>query len=187
MRFGYAKTSMHEIAADCRMSAANLYRYFDGKLAIGAAVAVEEQTGLLADCDRATAAAAHDATTRLVTLFHAIIDTTRHQMTAVPLLFELRLAVWREKPELRTQFLRDIEVRIVAALAGRPLDEAGADRSFEASGRLVLLASAPFVLPWMMQNTLFGDPQTQVEPLIRCLVLGMAADRETRSLANTNC
>jgi AcrR family transcriptional regulator len=29
-RYGYAKTSMQEIAADCGMSAANLYHYYDG-------------------------------------------------------------------------------------------------------------------------------------------------------------
>jgi AcrR family transcriptional regulator len=182
-RFGYSKTSMHEIAGDCRMSAANLYRYFDGKLAIGAAVAAEEQRGLLADCDHAAEAAAHEPIIRLVTLFQAIIATTRRQMTAAPLLFELRLAVWREKPELRNQFLREIEVRIVAALAEDPVGGAGVDPGLEVAGRLVLLASAPFVLPWMMQNVPFGDPQTQVEPLVRCLVLGIAASREARSAA----
>ena len=48
VRFGYAKTSMQEIADDCHMSVANLYRYFDGKLAIGAAVSAAEQTALFA-------------------------------------------------------------------------------------------------------------------------------------------
>jgi len=38
-QYGYNKTTMAEIARDCGMSAANLYRYFDSKLAIGAAIA----------------------------------------------------------------------------------------------------------------------------------------------------
>ena len=37
--YGYQKTAMAEVAGDCTMSAANLYRYFDNKLAIGAALA----------------------------------------------------------------------------------------------------------------------------------------------------
>jgi AcrR family transcriptional regulator len=37
--FGYNKTTMAEIAGDCQMSAANLYRYFDNKLDIGAGLA----------------------------------------------------------------------------------------------------------------------------------------------------
>ena len=38
-QYGYNKTTMAEIAKDCAMSAANLYRYFENKLAIGAALA----------------------------------------------------------------------------------------------------------------------------------------------------
>ncbi|NOX42417.1 MAG: TetR/AcrR family transcriptional regulator [Gammaproteobacteria bacterium] len=37
--YGYNKTTMAEIAKDCDMSAANLYRYFDNKLNIGAVFA----------------------------------------------------------------------------------------------------------------------------------------------------
>ncbi len=37
--FGYGKTTMAEIATDCAMSAANLYRYFNNKHDIGAALA----------------------------------------------------------------------------------------------------------------------------------------------------
>ena len=83
------------------MSAANLYRYYDGKLAIAAAVAAADQAGLFTACDRAMAAAAPNAMPRLAALFHAIIDATRHQMTAAPFLFELRSIVWLGKPELR--------------------------------------------------------------------------------------
>ncbi len=38
-RFGYNKTTMAEVAEDCQMSAANLYRYFENKQAIGAQLA----------------------------------------------------------------------------------------------------------------------------------------------------
>lgn len=39
--FGYGKTTMAEIAADCAMSPANLYRYFKNKHDIGTALASE--------------------------------------------------------------------------------------------------------------------------------------------------
>ena len=35
-QYGYSKTTMSEIAGDCDMSAANIYRYFENKLEIGA-------------------------------------------------------------------------------------------------------------------------------------------------------
>lgn len=39
-RYGFAKTTMAELAGDCGMSAGNLYRYFNNKEEIGAQVAV---------------------------------------------------------------------------------------------------------------------------------------------------
>jgi AcrR family transcriptional regulator len=38
--YGYRKTTMAEVARDCSMSAGNLYRYFESKSDIGAAVSV---------------------------------------------------------------------------------------------------------------------------------------------------
>ena len=37
--YGFGKTTMAEIASDIDMSTANLYRYYENKLAIGAAMA----------------------------------------------------------------------------------------------------------------------------------------------------
>ncbi|MFC1523238.1 TetR/AcrR family transcriptional regulator [Thermodesulfobacteriota bacterium] len=40
-RYGFTKTTMQEIASECRMSAANIYRFFDGKKDILAAIVTE--------------------------------------------------------------------------------------------------------------------------------------------------
>ena len=40
--FGYGKTSMAEIAADCGMSPGNIYRFFPGKLDIAEAIASDD-------------------------------------------------------------------------------------------------------------------------------------------------
>jgi AcrR family transcriptional regulator len=41
LHYGYAKTTMAEIAGDCNMSPGNLYRYFPGKLDIAEAISQE--------------------------------------------------------------------------------------------------------------------------------------------------
>ncbi|MFN9357805.1 MAG: TetR/AcrR family transcriptional regulator, partial [Alphaproteobacteria bacterium] len=41
LHYGYAKTTMAEIASDCSMSPGNLYRYFPGKLDIAEAICTE--------------------------------------------------------------------------------------------------------------------------------------------------
>jgi AcrR family transcriptional regulator len=176
-RYGYAKTSMQEIAEDCGMSAANLYRYYDGKLAIGLAVARAEQATLFATCDRAVATAGAGGPARLVALFHALIDGSRHQIKSARPLFELSLIVSRERSEYRRHYLQEIETRIVAALGGETPAANGEEGRMARCSRLILIASAPFVLPWMMQNEPFGDPRPQVGPLIRCLISGMVAEQ----------
>jgi len=174
LQFGYAKTSMQEIATACDMSAANLYRFYDGKLAIGAAVATREQSVLLAACDRAVAGAGPDLAERLVALFQANIDATQKTLKRSPLLFELALTVAREMPELRRQFLRAVESRIIAIMADGQATTPFAAAAVKLRSRMILMASAPFVLPWMMQNEPFGNPRPMVEPLICSLVAGLA-------------
>jgi AcrR family transcriptional regulator len=172
-RFGYAKTSMAEIAEDCGMSVANLYRYYEGKPAIGAAVAAAEQAALFAVCDQAVATVRGDLTVKLTTLFQALIDGTRRQIASTPLLFELGMTVAREQPEHRQRFLQEVEARIAAILAAGDNDEAPAAVDGKVARRLILMASAPFVLPWMLRTLPFGNPRPQVEPLMKCLVSGL--------------
>jgi AcrR family transcriptional regulator len=172
-RFGFAKTSMQEIATDCHMSVANLYRYYEGKLGLGAAVAAAEQAALFAACDRAVASGSGDWTARLVRFFQALIDETHRQIKSTPLLFELEMTVARERPEHRQRFLRETEARIVAILSvGGDGDPANPIHR-KAASRLILMASAPFVLPWMLRTQPFGNPRAQVEPLMQCLVAGL--------------
>ncbi len=175
-QFGYAKTSMQEIATACDMSPANLYRFYDGKLAIGAAVAWADQAEQLAAVDLAVQTAGSDMADQLIALFQANIDATRRKMKRRPLLFELWLTVAREKPDLRRQFLHDIEARIMAILAVGHDMSAFESAAIKLRSRLIMLASAPFVLPWMMQNEPFGNPRAMVEPLIRSLAAGLAEE-----------
>jgi AcrR family transcriptional regulator len=172
-RFGYARTSMLEIAEDCGMSVANLYRYFEGKLGLGAAVAAAERAALFAACDRVVGTAPGDPTAKLIALFQALIDGTRRQIRSTPLLFELGMTVAREQPEQRQRFLQETEVRIAGILAARGDDETMAAIDAKVASRLILTACAPFVLPWMLRTQPFGNPRAQVEPLITCLVAGL--------------
>lgn len=172
-QFGFAKTSMQEIAAACGMSAANLYRFYDGKLAIGAAVAAREQQTLFADCDRAVVDAPGVPVAKLIAMFHALIDGTRRQIRSTPLLFELGMTVARERPEIRQRILRETEIRIAGILAEGGESSALASTGARTPSRLILIASAPFVLPWMLQTQPYGNARTAVEPLMNCLASGL--------------
>jgi AcrR family transcriptional regulator len=53
--YGFNKTTMAEIAADCRMSAANIYRYFPGKKSLLAQIAKDFFTEVERDIRQQTA------------------------------------------------------------------------------------------------------------------------------------
>src|ERR1700679_1481470 len=59
--FGYAKTTMAEIATDCAMSPGNLYRFFPGKLDIAEAIASEDYEHHLVHMRKIAVAAGKDA------------------------------------------------------------------------------------------------------------------------------
>lgn len=174
--YGYAKTAMQEIAEDCGMSAANLYRYYENKQAIAAAVVTADRTQLYEACQREVAQAGPQVAPALTALFGTVIDTTRRQLKQSPLLFELGMAVTREMPALRAQVLGEIRRMIVAIVqAGEARGELPAG---DAEGRAeqILLAGAAFVMPWLLLNQPFGDPRDKVGPLMNCLVAGLNAE-----------
>lgn len=173
LRFGFAKTSMQEIATACDMSAANLYRFYKGKLAIGLAVAWKEQAAVLAICDHAVSAAGPETARRLIALFQTNIEASRRNMKKAPLLFELDMIVAREEQELRRGFLREMEKRILAILSDGIEANAFESAAIKLQSRMIMMASAPFVLPWMLLNEPFGNPHSMVEPLIRSLISGL--------------
>lgn len=180
-QFGFAKTSMQEIAEACDMSAANLYRYYEGKLAIGAAVATGERQALFADCDRAVAAAPDVPVAKLIALFHALVDGTRRQIRSTPLLFELGMTVARARPEIRQRILRETEIRIAGILADGGKARALGPTDARTASRLILIASAPFVLPWMLQTQPYGNARAAVEPLMNCLASGLLRPKAPRT------
>jgi AcrR family transcriptional regulator len=182
-RFGFAKTSMQEIASAAGMSAANLYRFYDGKVAIGSAVARAEQSAVLAACDETVAAAGPDVAERLIAMFTAIIDVTRRRMKRTPLLFDLSVAMTRESPELRQRFLTELEECITVILSGRSAGQLTGSAAVRVRSRMILMACAPFILPWMLLNEPFGDPRPMIEPLVRQLLSGMGNGRSDPTLA----
>jgi AcrR family transcriptional regulator len=100
IRYGFGKTTMAEIAADCGMSAGNLYRFFDNKGDIAAASARDWLAALEAELSgigRDTARAPAD---RLRQVILAKLDALAKLVEAEPHLEELIEHVCRSREDL---------------------------------------------------------------------------------------
>ena len=100
VRFGYNKTTMAEIAGDCGMSAANIYRHFDNKLDIGARLAsqclsqrVEQQRDIVAQRET-------PASERLRELVFVTLRYTHDQWQETPLVNELVTALCGDRMDI---------------------------------------------------------------------------------------
>lgn len=96
--FGYAKTTMAEIAADLRMSAGNLYRFFASKLDIAEALAKERREvefKLYAAIVQRSDLSAHE---KLKTVLMDDAERIRATSTDQPRIVEISDIIARERP-----------------------------------------------------------------------------------------
>ena len=116
--YGYPKTTMAELAADCRMSPGNLYRYFKGKLDIAAAL-VREQNRIAAeklrpvlDCPQ------RNARQRLIDFLFADLRHTFHLLAHKPRMVEMAQLVAQARPDVQAEMQqreREILAQILRA------------------------------------------------------------------------
>lgn len=100
VRFGYNKTTMAEIAKDCAMSAANIYRFFDNKLDIGAQLASQCLSTLVAQQRDVVANKQQTASQRLRELVFTTLHYTHSQWQETPLVNELVTALCGERMDI---------------------------------------------------------------------------------------
>jgi len=98
--YGYQKTTMAEVAGDCTMSAANLYRYFDNKLDIGAALAkqilLEDEALLEQIVNDVNLSASEKLTAFTLKQLHY----TYHYFESAPKLAELVEVITAQRPDV---------------------------------------------------------------------------------------
>ena len=124
--YGFNKTTMAEIAQDCAMSAANIYRFFDNKSEIAAEgtiqwlAAAEEALGAVA------AGKTDSAAKRLNGMVRTRLELLSQLVARHPRLDELVADVCNQRPDL----IRDHDRTIGALIAG-VLDDGVAQGEFE--------------------------------------------------------
>jgi AcrR family transcriptional regulator len=104
LHYGYGKTTMSEIAADCNMSTGNLYRFFPGKLDIAEAFVARLRAEQVKTLRAAAAGEGRSAAQRLRRFFQTKLRLVYDRFHDNPRAFELSAEILRERPQFAAEW-----------------------------------------------------------------------------------
>jgi AcrR family transcriptional regulator len=172
--FGYAKTTMAEIAADLRMSAGNLYRFFASKLDIAEALAKTQREKQLEELSEIVQRSDLSAREKLVAALTHDIGTTYKLVREEPRIVEIVDIIARERPQFFAQRLREErEFLVTILLDGIKSGEFYPAENVEFLAECVQSAITKFRSPLMMQNSELSDLTRQMDGVLELLMKGL--------------
>lgn len=173
-QYGFGKTTMAEIAGDCQMSAANLYRFFASKQDIGVALAFqclgEKERRLRAVLARPDMNASERLSAFVLELFDYVYEQFDHQ----PRVNELVEAMAAERMEVikaHTDQIRDLLMLILRQ--GQETGEFDIT-DITAAAETVVAATkmfhTPYFITWYKKEEFAQLARSVVDMLVRGLV-----------------
>jgi len=178
--FGYAKTTMAEVAGDCEMSPGNLYRFFPGKLDIAEAIATEDYTKHLQHLSKLAVQPGKDARERLHDLLFEELRRTYHKLEKDPRAVEMARVISQERPTFANWMLENERKILIELLdeAERRGEFSVADKQFTAE--MVQAATMKFRYPQLWSKLTLPKLERELEGVMNLLVNGLcphAAER----------
>jgi len=171
--FGYAKTTMAEVAGDCAMSPGNLYRFFQGKLDIAEAIATEDYSRHLDHLRKLAVAPGKDARTRLHDLLFEELRRTYHKLEKDPRAFEMARVIASERPTFANWMLENERKILIDLLeeAERRGEFSVANKEFTAE--MVQSATMKFRYPQLWSKLTLPKLERELEGVINLLSDGL--------------
>jgi AcrR family transcriptional regulator len=171
--FGYAKTTMAEVAGDCAMSPGNLYRFFPGKLDIAEAIATEDYSKHLDHLRKLAVAPGKSARTRLHDLLFEELRRTYHKLEKDPRAFEMARVISSERPTFARWMLENERKILIDLLeeAERRGEFSIAEKEFTAE--MVQSATMKFRYPQLWSKLTLPKLERELEGVINLLIDGL--------------
>jgi AcrR family transcriptional regulator len=179
--FGYAKTTMAEVAADCSMSPGNLYRFFSGKLDIAEAIATAEYQLYLEDMRKLLVAPGKSAGERLRDYFFEEMRHTYHMLEENPRIQEIASVIASERPQYAS-WMRASARRLLVELfdeAERSGDFRPGDKEFTAE--MIQAATMKFRYPQLWSKLTLPKLERELDGVLTLLVNGLRAQKTRKS------
>jgi AcrR family transcriptional regulator len=175
--FGYAKTTMAEVAADCSMSPGNLYRFFPGKLDIAESIATEDYEKHLEALRKLAVAPNRTARERLHDLLFEELRRTYHKLEKDPRAYEMATVIAHERPQYANWMLAN-ERKILVQL----FDEAEQRGEFaiddkEITAEMIQSATMKFRYPQLWSKLTLPKLERELDGVLKLLVNGLCRER----------
>jgi len=166
--YGYAKTTVSDLAKEIGFSKAYIYKFFDSKQAIGEAICSQclDKISSQAVADMADS---KSATEKLRRFFKTVVDSTVSLLFSDRRVFELAAVSTQERwvsYDTHMETLKDALVAII--LLGRETGEFERKTPLDETCRVVLQVMQPFFNPLMLEHNveLVPDAPNEIISLI---------------------
>lgn len=171
--YGFGKTTMAEIASDIDMSTANLYRYFENKLAIGVAMAERCFCGRANILTEIVSRTGVSESERLLIFVLAMLEYEHGQFNNEPKLLELVDVIVQKRPGLIQVEVEGNRKFISSILKqGCESGEFDVDDADE-TACYVLSAVAKFSTPFFITMYPIEELRRQAKGVVRLILKGL--------------
>ncbi len=175
--FGYAKTTMAEVAADCSMSPGNLYRFFPGKLDIAEAIASAEFEAHIQQQRAKIFMPGKSVLERMREYFFDELRYTYHKLEDNPRVFEIASVISHERPEYANWMLANERKLLVELMeeAERRSEFKTPDKEFVAE--MVQSALMKFRYPQLWSKLTLPKLERELDGVLCLLLDGLRVQR----------
>jgi AcrR family transcriptional regulator len=178
LHYGYNKTTMTEIAADCGMSAGNIYRFYPSKIDIAEAMTRRFGAESMAQYANIIRDAARSPTRKLLDFFLYRLERMFRLFEQNPKLMELAEIMGRERPEYfaeeRAQERKQIE-KILEE--GQKSGDFAFSHDLAIAADLVQCAMLKFRVPHLWTTEQLDSLKVEAEGVLGLIFTGLSARR----------
>jgi AcrR family transcriptional regulator len=173
--FGYAKTTMAEVATDCFMSPGNLYRFFPGKLDIAEAIATADYQSHLDHLQKLAATSGKPVRVRMRDLLFEELRRTFHKLEKDPRAYEMARVISHERPRFADWMLANERKILVGLLEeARQTGEFAIAGDLEFAAEIVQSATMKFRYPQLWSKLSLPKLERELEGVLHLIVDGLS-------------
>jgi AcrR family transcriptional regulator len=173
VHYGYAKTTMAEIASDCNMSPGNLYRYFPGKLDIAEAICTEAGEYSISKLREVMRRPGRTAKERLRDFLFADMRFTYDQLEFDKQVFEMARVVSTERPHFGNRILALNRALLSEILAAGNASSEFFIEDVVFTAEMIQSATIKFRYPQMHSKLTYDRLERELDGVLHLLLNGL--------------